>query len=159
MKGRMAGKRNFSKMTSRIQAHTIHIRLEAQHLVKGPQELKVAGLWFSCGGGQGPLWDWAPWEGRGGQGIRKASEPSAWPRVPLWGPWAEAPKEAVFPEAGPSLRGMGPGGTGGRSFRNHALLYPPLGPSRGHGSQLYLTHCEVAFLQSKGVVGYNKKKN
>lgn len=116
--------------------------LEAQHLVKGPQELKVAGLWFSCGGGQGPLRDWAPWEGRGGQGIRKASEPSAWPRVPLGGPWAEAPKEAVFPEAGPSLRGMGPGGTGGRSFRNHALLDPPLGPSRGHGSQLYLTHCD-----------------
>lgn len=26
MKGRMAGKRNFSKMTLRLQAHTIHIR-------------------------------------------------------------------------------------------------------------------------------------
>lgn len=57
-------------------------------------------------------------------------------------PWAEAPEEAVFPEAGPSLRGMAPGGIGGRSFRNQALLCPPLGPSGGSGSQLYLTHCD-----------------
>lgn len=58
--------------------------LEAQHLVKGPRGLEIAGLWFfGGGGGQGPLWVLGPLGGKGGQGIRKASQPSAWPRVPL----------------------------------------------------------------------------
>lgn len=64
------------------------VLLEAQHLVKGPQGPEVDGLWFSWGEGggrQGPLWVLGPWEGRGGQGIEKASQPSAWPRAPLYG--------------------------------------------------------------------------
>lgn len=60
--------------------------LEAQHLVKGPQGPEVVGLWFSWGEGRGPCGFWVLREGRGGQGIRKASEPSARPRVQLWSP-------------------------------------------------------------------------
>lgn len=39
--------------------------LEAQHLVKGPRGLEIAGLWFFGGGeGRDPYGYWAPWEGR-----------------------------------------------------------------------------------------------
>lgn len=69
--------------------------------------------------------------------MRKASESSVWRRVPPRGPWAETPEEAVFPEAGPSLRGMGPG-------RREVLQeldptdpsFASLSPSRGNGASL-----------------------
>lgn len=90
--------------------------LEAQHLVKGPQGPEVAGLWFFWGEGRGPSGFRVLREGRGRPGYKKAAEPSAWPKV-LCGPWTETPEGAVFPEAGPSPRGMGLGGEG-RYFRN-----------------------------------------
>lgn len=45
---------------------------EAQHLVKGPQEPEVAGLWFSWWEGRGLYGFWALGEGRGGQDIKKS---------------------------------------------------------------------------------------
>lgn len=96
--------------------------LEAQHLVKGPQEPEVAGLWFSCGGRAGAPMDLGPMGGKGRPGYTKSIRALSLAQgTSLWSPGQRLLKKQSSLRLGQAsgawpLGGLGEGPSGTRPF-------------------------------------------